>query len=187
MRFAPVAKKLSTNQNYTLSTLCGFAHNEDFINRLIPHILDKEYINKKLVEADQLALKYTNDIATTTGNPILDEYFRQSYLDNFLRGGYPIVVSGSNDDKVLHLFSRKHGDPERDYNQFSTAAEFYSQGDGNFRDVLQNRRCDIIFHPEINEFDIRQFYSLVQIDGYTPMYVKACTFFCNKKTQRGRL
>ena len=85
--FAPVAKKLSTNQNYTLSTLCGFAHNEDFINRLIPHILDKEYINKKLVEADQLALKYTNDIATTTGNPILDEYFRQSYLDNFLRGG----------------------------------------------------------------------------------------------------
>lgn len=179
--FAPVAKKLSTNQNYTLSTLCGFAHNEDFINRLIPHILDKEYINKKLVEADQLALKYTNDIATTTGNPILDEYFRQSYLDNFLRGGYPIVVSGSNDDKVLHLFSRKHGDPERDYNQFSTAAEFYSQGDGNFRDVLQNRRCDIIFHPEINEFDIRQFYSLVQIDGYTPMYVKACTFSVIKK------
>ena len=98
-----------------------------------------------------------------------------------MRGGYPIVVSGSNDDKVLHLFSRKHGDPERDYNQFSTAAEFYSQGDGNFRDVLQNRRCDIIFHPEINEFDIRQFYSLVQIDGYTPMYVKACTFSVIKK------
>ena len=72
--------------------------------------------------------------------------------------------------------SYTHLDVYKRQNQFSTAAEFYSQGDGNFRDVLQNRRCDIIFHPEINEFDIRQFYSLVQIDGYTPMYVKACTF-----------
>lgn len=174
--FAPSVRHLDAGESYTVSTLCGFAHSDDFINRFVPRITEAGYIDRKLAEADALSVRYTNDIASETANPVLDAYFRQSYLDNFLRGGYPMVIPGKKKDKVIHLFSRKHGDPERDYNQFSTAAEYYSQGDGNFRDVLQNRRCDIIFHPEICEFDIEHFYSLVQIDGYTPMYVKASTF-----------
>ena len=64
--FAPVAKKLSTNQNYTLSTLCGFAHNEDFINRLIPHILDKEYINKNKTNREPHIFKLKNKCSLLT-------------------------------------------------------------------------------------------------------------------------
>ncbi len=60
-------------------------------------------------------------------------------MDNVLRGGYPMQL-GNN--KIFYVYSRKHGDLERDYNYFSMLPEFYSQGNGNFRDVNQNRRCD---------------------------------------------
>ncbi len=102
----------------------------------------------------------------------MDMYARQCYLDNFLRGGYPYTF----DDKVVHIFSRKHGDPERDYNYFSIAAEYYSQGDGNFRDVSQNRLNDVVFHPECGDFDIKMFFDLMQFDGYNPLFVKGTTF-----------
>lgn len=49
-------------------------------------------------------------------------------------------------NKIFYVYSRKHGDLERDYNYFSMLPEFYSQGNGNFRDVNQNRRCDTFLH-----------------------------------------
>lgn len=69
-------------------------------------------------------------------------------------------------NQIIHLFSRKHGDPERDYNFFSIAAEYYSQGNGNFRDVSQNRRNDVFFNKEVGDFNVKTFFSLVQADGY---------------------
>ena len=47
------------------------------------------------------------------------------------------------------------GDPERDYNFFSIAAEYYSQGNGNFRDVSQNRRNDVFFNKDVGEFNVK--------------------------------
>jgi hypothetical protein len=44
---------------------------------------------------------------------------------------------------------------ERDYNYFVLAAEHYSQGNGNYRDVNQNRRCDVFFEPRVGDFNIR--------------------------------
>ena len=55
---------------------------------------------------------------------------------------------------VYHIYSRKHGDLERDYNDFYVAAEPYSQGNGNYRDVNQNRRCDVWFNPQVGAFNI---------------------------------
>lgn len=46
--------------------------------------------------------------------------------------------------KVFHTFSRIHGDLERDYNNFQLDPTFFSQGPGNFRDVAQNRRSDVM-------------------------------------------
>lgn len=86
-------------------------------------------------------------------------------MDNVLRGGYPMQL-GNN--KIFYVYSRKHGDLERDYNYFSMLPEFYSQGNGNFRDVNQNRRCDTFFAPFVGRKNIQEFYSLIQLDGYNP-------------------
>ncbi|MFD2882322.1 hypothetical protein ACFTAO_51225 [Paenibacillus rhizoplanae] len=60
-------------------------------------------------------------------------------------GGYPFIFDNGAEGFVVHLYSRKHGDMERDYNFFSLAPEYYSQGNGNFRDMNQNRRNDVFF------------------------------------------
>ena len=41
------------------------------------------------------------------------------HLDNLLRGGYPLMLGTSAEDsKPYHIYSRIHGDTERDYNNF---------------------------------------------------------------------
>jgi hypothetical protein len=65
---------------------------------------------------------------------------------------------------------------ERDYNFFSLAPEYYSQGNGNFRDMNQNRRSDVFFHPQVGSFNIKMFYSLIQADGYNPLSVQGTSF-----------
>ena len=77
---------------------------------------------------------------------------------------------------MYYIYSRKHGDPERDYNSFYLAPEFYSQGDGNFRDVNQNRRNDVWFEPFVLDNNIRSFMGLIQTDGYNPLIVKGTNF-----------
>jgi hypothetical protein len=67
---------------------------------------------------------------------------------------------------------------ERDYNYFVLAAEHYSQGNGNYRDVNQNRRCDVFFEPRVGDFNIRTFASLIQSDGYNPLVVQGRLSAC---------
>lgn len=174
--FTPVKVTLNKGETYRVVSLSGHTHSSEIITEKAKEISNFDYIDKKLKVADELAVKFTNDIFAKSSNPVLDMYFRQCYLDNFLRGGYPFIFKGKDKNKVVHLFSRKHGDPERDYNHFSIAAEFYSQGDGNFRDVLQNRRNDVLFHPEVFDFNIEMFFSYIQFNGYNPLHVKATTF-----------
>ena len=54
------------------------------------------------------------------------------------------------------------GDLERDYNNFELEQSVYSQGPGNFRDVNQNRRCDVLQMPSVYDFNVRQFLTYVQ-------------------------
>lgn len=158
------------------------------INSLIGHIEDIATINKrkkdftqsyflaKEKEAYDLVRELTNDISTKTAYPIFDEYSRQSYLDNFLRGGYPTLIDDGKDGVVYYLYSRKHGDLERDYNWFSLAPEYYSQGNGNYRDANQNRRSDSLFKRYVKDSNIKNFMDLIQIDGYNPLSVNGLSF-----------
>ena len=84
-------------------------------------------------------------------------------------------------NKIFYVYSRKHGDLERDYNYFSMLPEFYSQGNGNFRDVNQNRRCDTFFAPFVGRKNIQEFYSLIQLDGYNPLGVEKLTYRLSKE------
>ena len=123
--------------------------------------------NKNLIES------LLEPATTKTGYPLFDECLKQSYLDNNLRGGFPTLLGK---DQVYYLYGRKHGDMERDYNAFNIPARYYSSGPGNFRDVNQNRRNDLFFAPFVKDYNIKTFFSLIQIDGQNPLNVRPNSF-----------
>ncbi len=174
--FTPLAKVLAAKERYEFASLTGFAASVSQLNDKITEFCEPDFIEDNDLLAEELVNQLTADIRTHSGEPLFDKYMEQNYLDNFLRGGYPYVFGEGEKKAVVHLFSRKHGDPERDYNFFSIAGEYYSQGNGNFRDVSQNRRNDVFFCKEIGDFNIKTFYELIQIDGYNPLEVRPSTF-----------
>ncbi|ASA25369.1 cellobiose phosphorylase [Paenibacillus donghaensis] len=174
--FSGTARKLAPGGKLVINSLIGHVNDIEKINRKADFLCRDEYITLKAREAAELTEELTTDIATRTSSALFDAYCRQSYLDNFLRGGYPFVFDNGGEGFVVHLYSRKHGDMERDYNFFSLAPEYYSQGNGNFRDMNQNRRNDVFFNPQVGSFNIRMFYSLIQLDGYNPLSVQGTTF-----------
>ncbi|MDF2906692.1 MAG: cellobiose phosphorylase [Herbinix sp.] len=186
--FTPISMTLSAGESKDFFSLTGFAGSVGQLNKKITEFCSNHFIESNELMADELVDQLTSDIKTHTGMPVFDQYMEQNYLDNFLRGGYPIVFGKEGNKSVVHLFSRKHGDPERDYNFFSIAGEYYSQGNGNFRDVNQNRRNDVFFHNEIGDFNIKTFFELIQVDGFNPLEVRPSTFSvkpeCSKEMEQ---
>jgi hypothetical protein len=115
-----------------------------------------------------------------TGNPLFDKYVKQSYLDNNLRGGFPTLLNNADGGEVYYVYGRKHGDMERDYNSFQIPSRYYSSGPGNFRDVNQNRRSDLYFHPFVKDYNVKLFFNLIQVDGQNPLNVKPEAFHFNQ-------
>ncbi len=173
--FTPFKETLEAGEKLHFTTYVGFSGSVELLNQKVEDFSQLGYGERKQTEAKKLTEELTADVESHTAKDVFDEYMKQCYLDNFLRGGYPLLF-GNKEKKIVHLFSRKHGDPERDYNFFSTAGEYYSQGNGNFRDVCQNRRNDVFFNPEIEDFNIYMFFSLVQMDGYNPLEIRPSTF-----------
>lgn len=174
--FTPVKTSLEPGKSHIMHTLTGYAATINQLNERLDALSLEKCFDEKERQADELVEELTKDVKTKTAKPVFDQYIEQCYLDNFLRGGYPFVFNEGKDRSVVHLFSRKHGDPERDYNFFSIAGEWFSQGNGNFRDVNQNRRNDVFFKPQIGNFNIKTFFDLIQIDGYNPLEVRPATF-----------
>lgn len=174
--FTGVCAELAPGESRTMYSLIGHFDSVERLNEKVPSIASPAYVEQKQKEARELTDTLTADVATKTAMPMFDAYARQSYLDNFLRGGYPFIFENGREGFVIHLYSRKHGDLERDYNFFSIAPEYYSQGNGNFRDANQNRRSDIYFNPRVGTFNIKTFFSLIQADGYNPLGVEGTSF-----------
>lgn len=182
--FIPVKVTLGAGESCEFAAFSGFAASIDLLNDKAKSFCAEGYVERKVQEARELVASFTKDVWTKSANPLFDQYMEQCYLDNFLRGGIPFVMGKGENKAVVHLFSRKHGDPERDYNFFSIAGEYYSQGNGNYRDVCQNRRNDVFFNPAIGDFNVRHFYSLVQMDGYNPLEIRPCTFVIPEKNKQ---
>jgi hypothetical protein len=83
---------------------------------------------------------------------------------------------GGVSSKIYHVYSRIHGDLERDYNFFNIDTTYFSQGPGNFRDINQNRRIDVQHSPFIFDYNIKTFLSFIQTDGYNPLTVASPLF-----------
>ena len=165
--------RIEPGETQTITSLYGFSRSLSFIETHVEELRSSGYLDQKLAEARQLTVDLTRAIDTRSASPIFDGYCRQTFLDNLLRGGVPLVLGG---EYVTHVYARKHGDIERDYNDFVTPPEYYSQGNGNYRDVNQNRRSDVYFAPQAGKFNIRMFMSLIQADGYNPLVINGLTF-----------
>jgi hypothetical protein len=173
------AAKTVLRNKFTLCTVIGYISNPELINARKSDFTI-EYIENKEREARELVDALVEDTFTKTSNHFFDKYVDQCYLDNILRGGYPLIFKAGDKEHVYHVYSRKHGDTEREYNFFSIEPAFYSQGNGNFRDINQNRRNDVLFKPEVKDFNVKNFMNLIQADGYNPLGVKGTTFSFEK-------
>lgn len=171
--FYAVSTALQPEAEITLYELTGQVEEKEILERFMRKITDSSYFEEKIAVARCLAAELTQKTFSKTASKEFDAYCRYTYLDNVLRGGYPIPLTKN---KVFYVYSRKHGDLERDYNYFSMLPEYYSQGNGNFRDVNQNRRCDVFFAPFVGTENIKTFYSFIQMDGYNPLSVDKVTY-----------
>jgi len=175
------AVSLRAGARVRLYSMTGHIHSEQALNSFYQRSAKAAYFESKAGENKVLLDKITDAIGTESAIKAFDLYCRNTYLDNLIRGGMPILLPSGDKKLVFYVYSRKHGDLERDYNFFHISPTYYSQGNGNFRDVNQNKRNDVFFNPEIRDFNVLSFYNLLQLDGYNPLLVKGTSFFLDTR------
>lgn len=166
--FGYAKKKIAAGRNAVFCSLYGAVEHESLLVGLVDklhasYVEFKEHQNKEIIDG------ITSRVECSSASDVFDGYVKQNFLDNVLRGGLPETFGGS---AFYYLYSRKHGDIERDYNQFYLSPTYLSAGNGNFRDVNQNRRCDVLVNPDVERNNIYMFYNLQRPDGYNPLVVK---------------
>jgi len=163
---------LEKGASLTLSSVTGRADSLVHLKGIKKRVASKNFFAQKSFENEKLIGDICRDVETRSSSAAFDQYCRQTYLDNVMRGGFPVNLDG----KIIYLYYRKHGDMERDYNDFKLMPTYFSQGNGNYRDINQNRRSDIFFHPEIGADNIIRFFNLIQLDGFNPLVVLGSRF-----------
>ncbi len=168
---------LSPKRRREMISLTGYAKSEAHLQKIVKQTLVKDFIDKKAKRNEDTILSVKRAAFTNSSSPEFNQYSSQTFLDNVLRGGLPVSLRTRDGGYVtFNVFSRKHGDLERDYNHFTLSPTPFSQGNGNYRDVNQNRRNDVWFNKNVRDNNIVNFLSLLQADGYNPLVVKGVSF-----------
>ncbi|MDY0276505.1 MAG: hypothetical protein RBQ97_00315 [Acholeplasma sp.] len=175
MGFSTGSIKLKGEEEYCFYTLFGSTDNLNGLKDLVNNTSFDDFKDME-IEATKLVNELTAPMSVKSNYPVFDAYLKQAFLDNILRGGYPYVFEGKDSAHVYHTFSRIHGDMEREYNNFNVEPTYYSQGNGSYRDVNQNRRNDVYFVKEAGYYNIIQFMELIQYDGRNPLTIKGSKF-----------
>jgi len=161
-------------------TLCGVCGTVDSIagTAKVKQALSADFITNQLEKNRSLVESLMSNSLVIGEDNKLNRYAGQNYLDNVLRGGFPVTVA-KDSKKVFYVYSRKHGDLERDYNQYYLSPTPYSQGDASYRDVNQNRRNDNFFNPDVGVTNIVNYINLLQMDGFNPNVVGGISYLYN--------
>ena len=176
--FAHHRAELAPGASFRFASFAGRVRDRAQLDAFLAKLDDVEaYVTAKAAENRRIIARMQDDVFTVSSDKRFDGYTRQNYLDNVLRGGLPCRVGPKGHEALFYLYSRKHGDMERDYNWFRTAPTRFSQGNGNYRDVNQNRRNDVLIHPFVEDAAIRTFVNLLQLDGNNPLDVQGARFF----------
>jgi hypothetical protein len=174
--FTALRFDLSAGREIVLYSLIGTAPNDEKLRALLKSIKKRNFFRRKSEENRRIIDEIKNHAFTVSSSPEFDQYCQQTFLDNVLRGGMPLVFQGTKKKHVFYLYGRMHGDLERDYHYFILEPTYLSQGTGFYRDLLQNRRMDVWFFPEIQEFILITFLNLLQTDGYNPQLIRGFTY-----------
>lgn len=176
--FSFVRFSLNARASKEIVSMTGFARTVADLKSCVKKTTRRGFIAQK-AERNRMIIEEIKSMAfTRSAQPAFDAYAGQTFLDNVIRGGLPISLQTSEGPAVVNVYSRKHGDLERDYNAFRLSPTFLSQGNGNYRDVNQNRRQDVWFNQDLKENAVVNFFSLLQADGYNPLVVCGMTFVC---------
>lgn len=179
---------LAPGESITVATFYGKTSHIDNVQEIADKITQPGYVSGKFAQARSFMAKTFSGVQTNSDDNLFNGAVTQMFLDNSLRGGLPKIMGDVDDStktltydddsrvKVFHVFSRIHGDLERDYNQFVIEPSYFSQGPGAFRDVAQNRRSDVFFVPRMASFDVQLFLGFIQADGYEPLSVQAVAY-----------
>ncbi|MFC1501129.1 cellobiose phosphorylase [Elusimicrobiota bacterium] len=173
------------SEKHNVNSVIGYIESEKKLNEFCKKASNIHYFSDKALENQNLINGLLSSVETNSSAKIFDMYCKQTYLDNLLRGGMPIVIPGKSKKTVFYVYSRKHGDLERDYNNFELSPMYFSQGNGNYRDVNQNKRSDVFINPNIEDFNVLSFYNLIQLDGYNPLLIKGQRFHFNALSKIG--
>ncbi len=171
-----VNANLKPGQLKTFTALAGFAHDLAELGGVVKKTVKEGYIDNKHKKNASIISDIKDYCMTHSSSSEFNQYCGQTFLDNILRGGLPVSLHTADGPVSFNVYSRKHGDLERDYNFFTLAPTYFSQGNGNFRDVNQNRRNDIWFNQDVKDSAIINFFNLQQADGYNPLVVKGLSF-----------
>lgn len=174
---ASVMKKVNASDELVINSFYGHTSSRKKLEDIKERVLEPGYVDSKERENKTLHDYYLDHIFTVSNYSQFDQYSRQTFLDNVLRGGFPSEIG----DYTYHLFSRKHGDLERDYNFFQLEPNYFSQGNGNYRDVNQNRRSDNFFNFRVKKSNIKLFANLIQMDGFNPLLIKGLSFYLKRE------
>ncbi len=170
--FAFASARIRPRRSVKIRSFFGHAASVHLLNRYVSRARRPGYFEEKCCENRRLIESIKAPLFTATASLPYDLYCGQTYLDNIMRGGMPIHLGEDGRAFTFYVYSRKHGDLERDYNRFTVEPAYFSQGNGNYRDVNQNRRNDVWFDPKVKDANIKTFLNLVQLDGYNPLVIK---------------
>ncbi|WP_146682550.1 hypothetical protein [Limihaloglobus sulfuriphilus] len=168
----PFDSDLPAGGSIELISMTGHSPNQQILVNHLSGITESGYFERLWHEVRALSDEILLPGFSVSSEPLLDAYNRQNYLDNIARGGVPVLLPSKDGDVPLHVFSRRHGDLERDYNYFELPPQPLSSGPGNYRDICQNRRYDNWFYPQLNEQAIKMFVELIQADGFNPLGIE---------------
>ena len=93
--FYGITRTLAPGGSVTLYELIGQVENKQLLKEYFAEKKDAAYFEAKKREADELAEALTDGIRTRTASAAFDAYCRYTYMDNVLRGGYPMQL-GNN-------------------------------------------------------------------------------------------
>ncbi len=176
------ATNIAAKQSRTWTSFYGYVESVAEANHYAVSVKSqKNYFDSKRAEMKQVYVDLVGNFGFTSGNETLNQYASTTFMDNVLRGGLPAIfgpppAAPTLSPHVAHVFARKHGDMERDYNNFQVSATAYSQGNGNFRDVNQNRRNDLLVNPKVGTANLEMFFNMLQLDGFNPLVVNPVRF-----------
>ncbi|MDI6731788.1 MAG: cellobiose phosphorylase [Candidatus Margulisbacteria bacterium] len=170
--FAYKKLELKAKSAAKICSLFGQAESIDALNKITKTASSEQFFIQKSTENRRLIADICKTVETKSSSRAFDLYAQQTFLDNVMRGGLPVKVS----NKIVYVYYRKHGDMERDYNDFKLMPAYFSQGNGNYRDINQNRRNDVFINSAVAEENIVRFFNLIQLDGFNPLVVLGSQF-----------